>query len=412
MLLDIHTLVFVLAVSNALIFVLIGSTFISRRKDTGGVSCWLWSYAAQTSGWSLLLLRGIVPDWLSIAVGNTFLIWGIVLIYRAIRDFLERPIAWHVSILTLALFVLVLSSLYLSGVQPAALIIWISLAGGVLGLACAWTLMRGAQWRLTPARWTTGLWLGVSGAILILRAIAVFFSPAPSYNIYTQTIVQVVAFVAAYSAMLGASFGFNLMLQERTTQILQQIARQDELTGVFNRRYLLDKVRHELSRMSRRNSNSLILMMLDIDNFKVVNDQYGHAAGDALLKSFTAQLSEILREPDILGRYGGEEFCVLLPDTNLDKGLQVAERLRIAAKNAQISVDGETLQRSVSIGVAHASEDALPELDKLFLEADRALYQAKQQGRDRIVCAKNATLSSEVSAQLESVNTVSAADNI
>ncbi|HEY8100862.1 MAG TPA: GGDEF domain-containing protein [Burkholderiaceae bacterium] len=404
MLLDIRTLIFVLTVSNALIFILIGSTFISRRRDTGGVSCWLWSYAVQTLGWALLLLRGIAPDWLSIVVANTLLISGAVLVFRAIRDFLERPITWHISILTILLFLTVFSGLYASGSRPTTLVIWVSLMGGALGLACAMALMKDIQWRSAPARWTTGLWLGVSGAILIARAIAVFLSPTPNYSLYTQSIVQIIAFIVAYSAMLGASFGFNLMLQERTTHTLQQIAQQDELTGVFNRRYLLDRVKHELSRMRRRNSDNLVLMMLDIDNFKVVNDQYGHAAGDALLKSFTAQLSEILRTPDVLGRYGGEEFCVLLPDTNLEKGLQVAERLRMAAKNARISVGNEILQRTVSIGVAHASGNALPELDKLFLAADRALYQAKQDGRDRIACAVDTSTTYEISSPFNTIN--------
>lgn len=404
MLLDIRTLLFVLTVSNALIFVLIGSTSISRRKDAPGITCWLWSYAAQTLGWTLLLLRGVAPDWLTVVVGNTLLICGIVLIFRAIRDFLERPVAWHISISTTALFLTVLTGLFLSGSSAATLIMWISAVGGILGIACAWTLMNGIRWRTAPARWTTGLWLGISGCILIIRAIAVFLSPTPSYHIYTQSLVQVVAFISAYSAMLGTSFGFNLMLQERATHILQQIARLDELTGVYNRRYLLDKVRHELSRMSRRNSDNLILMMLDIDHFKSVNDQYGHAAGDALLKNFTAQLSEILREPDVLGRYGGEEFCVLLPDTKLDKGLQVAERLRMAAKNARILVGNETLQRTVSIGVAHACGENLPELDKLFLAADRALYQAKQDGRNRIVCADATSALPESAITLQPVS--------
>jgi diguanylate cyclase (GGDEF)-like protein len=394
MLLDIRTLLFVLAVSNALIFVLIGSAFINRRKETKGVSCWLWSYVVQTAGWALLLLRGIAPGWLSIVVGNTLLIWSVILMYRAIRDFLERPIAWPFSIATIALFVMVFALLYGFDAKRVDLVIWVSVTGGALELVCAWTLMAGIRWRQTPARWTTGLWLGISGFILILRAAAVLLSPIQTYHLYTQSLVQVTAFVSAYGAMLGASFGFNLMLHERATHILQQIARQDELTGVFNRRYLFDKVKHELSRMKRRNSDSLILMMLDIDHFKVVNDQYGHAAGDALLKSFTAQLSEILREPDVLGRYGGEEFCVLLPDTDLDKGLQVAERLRLAAKNACITVDDQVLQRTVSIGIAHACANAMPELDDLFLSADRALYRAKQEGRDRIIFTNDTAASS------------------
>lgn len=405
MLLDIHTLLFVLTVSNALIFILIGSTFNKRRRDTGGVYCWLWSYAAQTIGWALLLLRGVAPDWLSIVVGNTFLVCGVMLIYRAIRDFIERPIAWRTSILAIALFVAGLAALYASSAKPAELVIWISLTGGTLGLACAWALMSDIRRSTAPARWTTGLWLGTSGAILIARAIVVFLFPAPSYSLFNQSLVQVIAFVVSYSAILGASFGFNLMLQERTTHILQQIARQDELTGVFNRRYLLDKVKHELSKMRRRPNDSLILMMLDIDNFKSVNDQYGHAAGDALLKSFTVQLSGILRESDVLGRYGGEEFCVLLPNTNLDIGLQVAERLRLAAKDARVSVDNEIVRRSVSIGVVQVNGNDLPELDKLFLAADSALYRAKQEGRDRIVCASNNSATTVASGPLRAVAT-------
>lgn len=390
MLLDIRTLLFVLAVSNALIFVLIGTSFINRRQDVAGVSSWLWSYAAQTVGWSLLLLRGIVPDWLSILVGNTLLIIGLVLIFRAICDFLETPANKRISVLTVALFVFVSIALHVSSTTTTGLAAWISLVAGGLGLACARVLMRNVSWHTAPARWTTGLWLGVGSSVMLLRAIAVFFSPSTSsYNLYTQSAIQIIAFVVVYSGMLGSSFGFNLMVQERAIHRLQQIARLDELTGMYNRRYLFDKVRHELNRMQRRNSENLILMMLDVDHFKEVNDQYGHAAGDDLLKCVAAQLAEILRAPDVLGRYGGEEFCVLLPDTNMAMGLQVAERLRIAANNAKIAVADQTVQRTISIGVAYACPTYLPDLSELFRTADRALYQAKKEGRNRIVAADN-----------------------
>jgi diguanylate cyclase (GGDEF)-like protein len=388
MLFDIRTLIFVLAASNALIFLLIGSSSLGSRKDTNGMASWLWSYAAQSIGWSLLLLRGVVPDWISILFGNGLLIVSIALIYRAIRSFLDRAITVRTTLLHVAIFQIGFVALAFSNLPRTLMVAWVSLAGGGLALACAWELLRGIRRKAFPARWTTGVWLGAGGIVICARGITALFFPSANHDVFTQSMAQVVAFLISYSAMLGASFGFNLMLQERSTHILEQIARLDDLTGLYNRRHFLDKVRIELNRMKRRNSADLVLMMLDIDHFKEVNDHYGHAAGDNLLKKFAAQLSALLREPDVVARYGGEEFCVLLPDTNLDKGSQVAERLRLAAYDAGITIGDKTLVRTISIGVASANVNTLPDLDALFLAADRALYQAKQEGRNRIVCAE------------------------
>jgi diguanylate cyclase (GGDEF)-like protein/PAS domain S-box-containing protein len=172
----------------------------------------------------------------------------------------------------------------------------------------------------------------------------------------------------------------NLLLRET----LRQQAIRDPLTNLFNRRYMEESLDRELSRAARRGS-SLGVIMLDIDHFKPVNDTFGHAAGDTLLRAIGALLLTHTRAEDIACRYGGEEFTVILPDSSLEDTWRRAEQLRVAIKRLRVRHGGEPLDAvTVSAGVASYPEHgAVPEA--LLRAADLALYQAKAEGRDRVV---------------------------
>lgn len=162
-------------------------------------------------------------------------------------------------------------------------------------------------------------------------------------------------------------------------------ARFDALTGCANRRYFLEELSVEIKRAKRFESHCC-LAMFDIDHFKKVNDRYGHANGDELLKHFSQTVKSCLRETDFFGRIGGEEFALLMPQTPIVGGFQLVERVRKIVEQSSISVDGVDLRCTVSIGVAEWLRDQ--ESGEAFLaRADRALYQAKRLGRNRVCSA-------------------------
>jgi diguanylate cyclase (GGDEF)-like protein len=170
----------------------------------------------------------------------------------------------------------------------------------------------------------------------------------------------------------------------RLQQELEIRANQDFLTGVANRRYFFSQSSQALARAKRYNSE-VAMLMIDIDHFKSINDSLGHAAGDMVLKAVAQTCNNTLREVDVLGRIGGEEFAVLLPQTPAAVAAEVAERIRAAIDESAISVINApaAVHVTVSIGVA-ASADGSLNTDALLQEADKALYQAKQAGRNRV----------------------------
>jgi diguanylate cyclase (GGDEF)-like protein len=171
----------------------------------------------------------------------------------------------------------------------------------------------------------------------------------------------------------------NSELYEET----KYLATIDDLTGALNRRQLFELGERELKRHHRLH-HPLAALMFDIDFFKKVNDQHGHAVGDEVLRILCERATQQTREIDILGRYGGEEFVVLLPETELKEALEIAERLRLVASDP-VQVAGLELTISISVGVAAAHHDQ--SLSHLLQRADTALYQAKREGRNRVVAA-------------------------
>lgn len=163
-------------------------------------------------------------------------------------------------------------------------------------------------------------------------------------------------------------------------------ASTDALTGISNRRYFLARGEQELRR-ARRFARPLCAMMLDIDHFKQVNDTHGHAAGDIVLQSVVQTAQGRLRGTDTIGRLGGEEFAVLMPETELGAAVEVANRLRQSLAAQEISLGKTSLTVTVSIGVA-ALHPEDTDVDALLHRADTALYQAKQSGRNRVVGAE------------------------
>ncbi len=182
--------------------------------------------------------------------------------------------------------------------------------------------------------------------------------------------------------LLGAMTDIND--QKLAQEQLRELATHDTLTGIYNRRYLDEVVQRELER-ARRYTRPLTVAMVDADHFKNINDSYGHPVGDEVLRAVSDRCRRTLRSNDVLGRYGGEEFVVVFPETSLDEARTVAERVRDAVGGTPITVGDRSLEVTVSIGLASLCGGQDPA--SLLARADTALYEAKQSGRNRVIAS-------------------------
>lgn len=177
---------------------------------------------------------------------------------------------------------------------------------------------------------------------------------------------------------------------EHLNEELKTASRVDGLTGLYNRRYWQERF-DEVFKLSKRREKPSTAMMLDIDHFKRINDTYGHQAGDKVIKMLAALIKRCIRETDLAGRYGGEEFAIILTDSALDNAKVVAERIRQFAQRLEVEHEGKTIRFTISLGLAEFDSNIKGAMGWLEL-ADQALYEAKQNGRNQHRVFESVTL--------------------
>ncbi len=182
--------------------------------------------------------------------------------------------------------------------------------------------------------------------------------------------------------ILSGQFALGLQRVSLYQQV-QESAIHDGLTGLLVRRYFLERLEEEVQRSGRRHS-SLVFLMVDLDHFKEVNDRYGHLVGDVVLREVAHLIRRSVREIDLVGRFGGEEFSVVLPEADQSLGVQIADRIRQTVEQTVIPAYDEQVRVTVSIGVSLLPHNA-PLVDSLIEQADRAMYRAKELGRNQTV---------------------------
>jgi diguanylate cyclase (GGDEF)-like protein len=203
-------------------------------------------------------------------------------------------------------------------------------------------------------------------------------------TVFSPGLPQTLLYLGAYFLLIVNGFGFLLLCKQKDERRLRELATTDGLTGLINRHAFLGEAERAHS-LARRLGKPLTLLMLDIDHFKGLNDRYGHAFGDQALRVFAQAAQSALRRHDVLGRLGGEEFAVFLPETGLGDAIDAAERLRLAVASARLDSGGEAVAMTVSIGVAELAVDDM--VSAALLRADTALYAAKRKGRNRVEAA-------------------------
>jgi two-component system cell cycle response regulator len=208
---------------------------------------------------------------------------------------------------------------------------------------------------------------------------------SPIYSPYPYGLFSWSAQISRLIMMVTAS-GLSLALVSRSQKLLQ-LATSDPLTGLFNRGYLDERFAVELSR-ARRYGKRLTIAVIDADNFKSLNDTHGHSAGDLVLRKIGAILRDSFRQSDTVGRYGGEEFVVILPETELEAGRQKLESLRewVASTPIALASHRKEVQVTISVGLASFPNDG-DDAAELYALADERMFQAKKEGRNRVVAS-------------------------
>lgn len=234
---------------------------------------------------------------------------------------------------------------------------------------------------------------GLGRTILLMTVASILVSEMVNFIVSYAADGQVgwssmtIAFIVpAIVAPLFSWLQLRLVYQlEEAREKLQRLAITDELTQTFNRRHFMAAA-EIVFLQAQRGKGPFSVVLLDADDFKQVNDGYGHLAGDEVLRQLAENIRKSIRKHDLLARYGGEEFIVLLPSTHLEEALEVAERIRVAILHNPAEVNGIPLKVTVSIGVA-TFKPTMQSLDNILSLADKAQYQAKNAGKNRIELA-------------------------
>lgn len=354
--------------------------WLVHRREIA-VRWWTVSFFTITVGVLLVALRDLLADLWTIVAGNLLVITGACLMYVGTAHFGRWPVAWRTVSAVIAVSAAAL--LFWTYVQPdfKARVVVFSLATGT-----AWLMMVRDLWRSgqTDMRITYRFVASVYALCVVAsagRMIHTLFD-AEATQIFAGGLTHTLWLSAGMAILFFSPFGFLLMTSQRLQLRLDRLASEDGLTGVLNRRAFLTRAMTRIAEDAV--GASAAMLTLDIDHFKQLNDRHGHAAGDAVLRGFARAIAAQLRPQDLFARVGGEEFWVLLPQTEVGAAVQVAERLRAAVADTQIQHGSELLRVTVSIGVS-CVEDG--DIAAALSAADRAMYRAKQQGRNRVVCA-------------------------
>jgi diguanylate cyclase (GGDEF)-like protein len=224
----------------------------------------------------------------------------------------------------------------------------------------------------------------IGAAAFLSRGLSAIMSAEPLEAFTSPSTWQSALFVAAATAAIVSTFGFLLLHKERSDGEAVRMATIDPLTGAYNRRTFHDIAERELAR-ARRTGQPLSIIVVDIDHFRPVNESHGNRAGDEVLRKVADLIRGALRKEDMLVRYGGEEFLVMLPEVPGPGAVVVAGRIRKAIEAETITVEGATLRLTVSVGVSARLDEGPESIENLLARADEALALAKQRGRNRVV---------------------------
>jgi len=387
----------ILIISGAMAVAVIYVAWGHSSRDS--LRWWGWSMTLNTLAFVAFANVSPAASAWPLVMGNGLMVGAMGLAQRAVTVFVGRP--WRVSWLAAPLVVAVLAS-YLWHDQPALRLPVVDVAVLLQALWLVWLALPPKALRTHwPARIPRGrrlLILGTTliGALYLQRLTFALMQHFSALDLTTPGLSQTFSYMLGLVGLVLSTLGFILMHKERAEDQLQRMAMQDALTGTANRRGVLAMLERAVAQATRQRT-PLSVLMVDIDHFKHVNDTHGHPVGDEVLRQVAQRLQARLRGQDVLGRYGGEEFLVVLPQTDVAGALKLAETLRRRVAESPLHVDGLRIPVTVSLGL-HSGVPAPGKGSgaEMVEAADRALYRAKQNGRNQTQCEPSHTAEATV----------------
>lgn len=380
---DTHTLV----VMNVLLYVLYAGVIALNARMLGSAKGAAWFAGANLSrggGLLMVLASGAFP--VTRALSGLMAVLGMMMLHFSFDELLERgPLLRSLQYVLVGvmgvgtIYLLILPSHY-----PAALLLACA-TESVQVAATATVVFLFVGDDIGLAAGLTGASLVVYAFLLLLRVMVSLKFGAPNFPVLASE-MQRFWLVGALVTNSAIAFGFMFLSSAKLRVELLWHAQVDELTGLLNRWALTRIAMREIARCGRTKGR-IAVVMLDLDGLKRVNDSLGHACGDAVLQAVGKALQETVRGQDAVARMGGDEFCILLPDTDLAEAGMAAERMRSQVDSLAVRYRGETVRVRASLGVASSEGCQLP-WQGLLDQSDAALYQAKRAGRNRVVAAE------------------------
>ncbi|WP_433944560.1 GGDEF domain-containing protein [Paenibacillus sp. SN-8-1] len=382
--LDMITVFISIVIGNLFTVILVSAYRHKHMKDIA-VNWFFVSRCLQSLAWGTLIFRDILPGGVSILLMNSILFLGyefetiaLIRVQGAFTRKVKKFYFW-LTVLFIAGFTgiyyfynyenvrIVYASLF-----TAALIVYP--VYGMITKRSASTLMRVMGW-----------FYGIVGLSLVGRAMMTI-DAFGMMSLFYPGFYQNLQFISMYFIMILGNTGFILLSKERADDSLIRLASYDDLTEVLNRRTFIQQAESEIKQLAGK-GQPVSFILFDIDEYKTINDTYGHDVGDQVLKHMSKLVQDNLGIKGFLGRYGGDEFAILLPGHQEIEAENIAEQLRTSISGARAT--GFSLQFTVSMGLVTVLATQDTRVSRLYQLSDQALYEAKRGGRNRIVCSKS-----------------------
>ncbi len=371
---DPRTVILLSGVMSAFMAVILFALKRNYPPTIKGLREWAVALAMVSVASVLASFLGQAPNFIAISIPRLLLPTGLFLTYAGSQRFFgATPRYWPWLVLIGGV---VLAQLWFTFVEPSYVVrlVLSNALAACLFIAFA-NLIRKQGLQSFARMLTMGVILVMLG-ILTMRIATAFIWPV-GRDLFDNSPQQLVYVTSFSFCIVLLSVSLILLAAERLHSEVAYLASHDSLTNALTRRHMNEVCATELAR-SQRSGRSMALLVMDLDHFKVINDTQGHQRGDQVLVDFVTMVNGLLRRPDQLGRFGGEEFVALLPETSLQEAMAVAERIRAACM-----APGPLPRCTVSIGVS-TNLDASDSVDTVIARADAAMYRAKAKGRNRV----------------------------
>lgn len=375
--------IYIVVIAN---FFAIGSVwlyFSHSYRNLTSARYWAASALCASAGGAFSLFRGTGDFGATLLVGNGLLIFSSGLVWMGVRRFYDRPIPWRASVVVTLVHVGLLAVFTLLHDDIRIRIAVYSLGHCIPMLLALRDLRVRSDRRPSPGANLAAAMILLTVLFHAVRSIAAVTQIDGQISMIGLNTFQALCILLTVFTGMMLNFGFVLMAVDRLRDEVAHLAMIDDLTGIANRRNFLMRL-SEISLRANRMNEPFALMVVDLDGFKTINDSRGHGAGDECLRIFANVIKNRLRSEDLFARFGGDEFCIVLPATRLSAAALVAHGLIKACRETRVEWRGEALALSVSIGITEWSPSTAHDAHKLIAEADQALYVAKTQGRNRL----------------------------